>query len=259
MRRSPPQTGGAATPRHRHAVAQQAGVRLLRRIEHSTGLATLHDHSVAHDQGLLGELAHDGEVVADEDVCHTSPRADVGEQVEHLRLDRDVQRRHGLVEDDQPRIRGEGAGDGDSLALPRTTGGARPSLSSNDTASTATRSPNTLRRLTTALTSGRRDLFRGDGVQHVHPRLMCRPGCGQAAPATASSATITIDLTGSVKAPTPASRIVTLIAQPKKIPSSTPDPVPSSATSTDSQRTAERVWRRVMPTARSSPSSRVRS
>ena len=35
--------------------------------------------------------------------------------------------------------------------------------------------------------------------------------------------------------------------------------VPKTATITDSQRSAERSWRRVCPTARSSPSSRVRS
>ena len=34
---------------------------------------------------------------------------------------------------------------------------------------------------------------------------------------------------------------------------------PMSAMTTDSPRTMRRIWRRVMPTARSSPSSRVRS
>ena len=43
--------------------------------------------------------------------------ADVGEQVQHLRLDRDVERRHRLVQDQHPRLGGQRAGDRDALAL----------------------------------------------------------------------------------------------------------------------------------------------
>ena len=43
--------------------------------------------------------------------------ADVGQQVEDLGLDGDVERRHGLVEDDQPRLGRQGPGDRDPLAL----------------------------------------------------------------------------------------------------------------------------------------------
>ena len=78
-------------------------------------------------------------------------------------------------------------------------------------------------------------------------------------PSTASTTTTSSDVHGTVKVPSPASRIVTLIDHPKNIPTRTPRPVPSSAMSTDSHRTAARVWWRVIPTARSRPSSRVRS
>ena len=49
------------------------------------------------------------------------------------------------------------------------------------------------------------------------------------------------------------------IAHPNTTPMTRPRNVPSRAMITDSQRTLERSWRRVMPTARSSPSSWRRS
>ena len=48
-------------------------------------------------------------------------------------------------------------------------------------------------------------------------------------------------------------------AQPKPRPTAVPSVVPSSAISTDSQRTVERTCARLIPTARSNPNSRVRS
>ena len=70
-----------------------------------------------HDDRLVGDLAHDREVVADEHVGHAGAPADVGEQVEDLRLDRDVERGDGLVEDDHARLGRERARDRDPLAL----------------------------------------------------------------------------------------------------------------------------------------------
>ena len=48
-------------------------------------------------------------------------------------------------------------------------------------------------------------------------------------------------------------------AQPQSIPSASPTMPPSTAITTDSQRTMRRICRRDMPTTRSSPSSWVRS
>ena len=47
---------------------------------------------------VVGDLAHDGQVVADQDVADPGRGADVGEQVQDLGLDRDVERRDRLVE-----------------------------------------------------------------------------------------------------------------------------------------------------------------
>ena len=57
----------------------------------------------------------------------------------------------------------------------------------------------------------------------------------------------------------PSSAIARTIAQPKNVPIANPSVVPNTAMMIDSQRTAERTCDRPMPTARSRPSSRVRS
>jgi hypothetical protein len=57
------------------------------------------------------------EVVADEQVGEAELLAQVHEQVQHLRLDRDVERRHRLVADDESGLHRQSAGDADALAL----------------------------------------------------------------------------------------------------------------------------------------------
>jgi hypothetical protein len=59
----------------------------------------------------------DREVVGDEEVRQVELLLEVLEEVDHLRLDRDVERGHRLVADDQLRADGERAGDADALAL----------------------------------------------------------------------------------------------------------------------------------------------
>ena len=70
-----------------------------------------------HHQHAVGDVADDVEVVRDEDVGQAEVALQVLEQVQDLRLHRDVERRDGLVADDQLRIDGERAGDADALAL----------------------------------------------------------------------------------------------------------------------------------------------
>ena len=59
----------------------------------------------------------DAEVVRDEHVRQLELVLQVVEQVDDLRLDRDVERRDRLVGDDQLRVQRERAGDADPLAL----------------------------------------------------------------------------------------------------------------------------------------------
>src|SRR6185437_5891974 len=63
---------------------------------------------------------YDREVVRNEDIGEAEAVLQVAQQVEDLRADRDVQRRHRLVADDQFWLDRERARDGNALAL--TTG-----------------------------------------------------------------------------------------------------------------------------------------
>ena len=94
-----------------------------------------------HHDHLVGKLTHYGEVVTDEHEGHTSLVADVGEQVEHLGLDRHVECRDGLVEDEDLRLSGQGSRDRDALALPPESdrGRARDARSSNPTSPVSSR------------------------------------------------------------------------------------------------------------------------
>jgi hypothetical protein len=57
------------------------------------------------------------QVVGDEQVGQAQLALQLEQQVEHLALDGDIERRHRLVADDQLRAQGDGAGDADALAL----------------------------------------------------------------------------------------------------------------------------------------------
>src|SRR5207244_7923389 len=65
-------------------------------------------------------------VVGDEDIGQSELILQVGQQVEDLRLDGDVQSRHRLVGDDQLRPQRQGAGDADSLPLATRELGWKP-------------------------------------------------------------------------------------------------------------------------------------
>ena len=82
---------------------QLAGVVLARPVEHLVARALLDDGAVAHDHHAIGHLLHHAQVVADEQAGKAVPRLQVGEQVQHLRPHRHVQRRHRFVRDHEGR------------------------------------------------------------------------------------------------------------------------------------------------------------
>ena len=86
--------------------------------EDALGGAFLDDAAQVHDGDAGGEVAHHAEVVGDEQIGEVLIRLQVGEQVEDLGLDRNVERGGGLVADEQARLHGQRAGDADALALP---------------------------------------------------------------------------------------------------------------------------------------------
>ena len=77
----------------------------------------LDDPAEVHDGDRVGHVADDREVVRDEEVGQVEPVLEAAQEIEDLRLDRDVDGRHRFVEHDQLRVQGESARDADTLAL----------------------------------------------------------------------------------------------------------------------------------------------
>ena len=81
------------------------------------GVGQLDDLAEVHHRDAVAHVAHDGEVVGDEDQRQPELALQVAQQVEDLRLDRHVERGDRLVGDDQLRLERERARDADALAL----------------------------------------------------------------------------------------------------------------------------------------------
>ena len=77
----------------------------------------LDDRAEIHHDEIVGDLAHDREIVRDEQVGHVPLSLQVPEQVEHAGLDAHVEGRDGLIEDDRARLERQCPGDADPLAL----------------------------------------------------------------------------------------------------------------------------------------------
>ena len=77
----------------------------------------LDDAAEIHDGNVVADVLHHREIVRDEQVGELPLALQVLQEVDDLRLDRDVERRHRLVADDQPGTQRQGAGDADTLAL----------------------------------------------------------------------------------------------------------------------------------------------
>ena len=81
------------------------------------GRTLLDDPAEVHDRDAVAHVAHEREVVGDEEVGEAELVLEVAEQVDDVGLDRHVEAAHRLVEHEQLRGQREGAGDGDALEL----------------------------------------------------------------------------------------------------------------------------------------------
>ena len=80
-------------------------------------LGDLDDLAEIHDGDAVADVLDDREVVGDEQVGQAELALQVAQQVDHLRLHRDVEGGDRLVADDQARVQRQRAGDADPLAL----------------------------------------------------------------------------------------------------------------------------------------------
>ena len=102
----------------RHGREQRLGVRVVRPAEHGFRGAELHQPAEVEHRDAVGEVADDAEVVRDEEVGGLALGLQLDQQVEDRRLHGDVERRGGLVADDEPRLARERARDRDALLQP---------------------------------------------------------------------------------------------------------------------------------------------
>ena len=107
----------AARDRLRVRREERHRVRVERPAEELLRGRQLDDLAEVHHRDSVGDVADDGEVVGDEEVRQVEVLLQLDEEVQHLRLDRDVERRHRLVGDDELRPEHEGAREADALPL----------------------------------------------------------------------------------------------------------------------------------------------
>src|SRR5882762_955895 len=96
---------------------QRPSIGVLGGGENFLGAALLADLAVAHHHDLVGDLAHERQVVRDEQYRHPAPRLQAGDQLQDLALHGDVERRGRLIGDEQLRLAGDRHGDHDALLL----------------------------------------------------------------------------------------------------------------------------------------------
>jgi len=101
-----------------HGRAQRPGVRVGRSAEQLARRPALRHPAEVQHRGLLAQLAHDPEVVRDQQVGQAPLRPEPADQRQDGRLRPHVQRARRLVQHQQPRPHRQRPGDGDALALP---------------------------------------------------------------------------------------------------------------------------------------------
>ena len=75
------------------------------------------DPALPHDSDTVADLSHHAEVMTDKEHCQTQVSLQIGQQLQHLRLDRDVQRRDRFVTDQYVRTQDQSPGKHDPLSL----------------------------------------------------------------------------------------------------------------------------------------------
>src|SRR3989475_631815 len=104
--------------RDRHDRDERLRVRVPRVLDELSGRAFLDDLPQVHDPDPVREHPREREVVGDEQVREALPRAQLEEELEDLRADRDVEHGHGFVGHQELRIQDERPGDRHALSLP---------------------------------------------------------------------------------------------------------------------------------------------
>ena len=87
-----------------HGAQQRLGIGMARVAEQFLGVGLLNQLADVHDSDLVRNVLNDAQIVSDKQIGQVELPLQVLQEVENLRLDRHVERRHGLVTDNKPRI-----------------------------------------------------------------------------------------------------------------------------------------------------------
>ncbi len=98
-------------------VDQQPGVGMLRLGEELCGGGGFNDFALFHHRHAIGDLAHDGEIVGDEEDGHAALGLQFFQQRQDLALQGDIEGGGGFVGDQQGGVVGDGHADHHPLAL----------------------------------------------------------------------------------------------------------------------------------------------
>jgi hypothetical protein len=84
------------------------------------GRRRFHDPSVVHDGHPIAHVLHERQIMGNEETRQAKLLTKVGQEIDHLSADRDVEGTHRFVQDDQLGFHGQGPGNPDALSLPAT-------------------------------------------------------------------------------------------------------------------------------------------
>ena len=98
-------------------IEQHARVRMLGAREEARLWRPLHQPAQIHDADRIADVAHDGQIVRDEQIGQATLALKIAHQVQDLCLHGDIERRGRFVTNEEVRFGGERAGDRDALAL----------------------------------------------------------------------------------------------------------------------------------------------
>lgn len=91
----------------RYGGQQFAGVLLLRIEEDFVGVAVFDNPARLHHRNAIGEVADDGQVMGDEEHGQAEVGLQATQEIEDLGLDRNVERGHRFIGNDDARLRGQ--------------------------------------------------------------------------------------------------------------------------------------------------------
>ena len=104
--------------RRRDRRQQRLGIGMRRRAEQAVGIRDLDDAAEIHHRDAVRNVPDHRKIVRNEQVGEIQLPLQILEQVDDLRLHRDVESRDGLIADDEAGPQGKRARDADPLPLP---------------------------------------------------------------------------------------------------------------------------------------------